>query len=136
MKSLHSLRLKTGGGGPPLRQPPQSCPHVWAGLPDGLLLEVLARVAPFLLFRLRRVFRRWAAILHDPTFLAAHATVPCLLTFSRDRGAAHSPQCSVLSLPFAPATSYPIDTVSMTYYINYYKMNTITLLSLKNGQLY
>ncbi|CAO2036952.1 unnamed protein product [Urochloa humidicola] len=78
---------------------------VWAGLPDDLLLEVLARVPPFLLFRLRPVSRRWEAILRDPAFLAAHAAVPshgpCLLTFSRGGGGgAHSPpHCSVLSIP-------------------------------------
>ncbi|KAG2569603.1 F-box/kelch-repeat protein At5g15710-like [Panicum virgatum] len=76
---------------------------VWAGLPDDLLLEVLARVPPFLLFRLRPVSRRWEAILHDPAFLAAHATVPshgpCLLTFSRGGGSHSLPHCSVLSIP-------------------------------------
>ncbi|CAN6236595.1 unnamed protein product [Urochloa humidicola] len=77
---------------------------VWAGLPDDLLLEVLARVPPFLLFRLRPVSRRWEAILRDPAFLAAHAAVPshgpCLLTFSRGGGGAHPPpHCSVLSIP-------------------------------------
>jgi hypothetical protein len=88
--------------------------RVWAGLPDDLLLEVLARVAPFLLFRLRPVSRRWAAILHDPAFLAAHAAAPshgpCLLTFSRGGGAAHSsPQCSsVLSLPLHARYKLPL----------------------------
>ncbi|KAL6651590.1 hypothetical protein ACP70R_010515 [Stipagrostis hirtigluma subsp. patula] len=82
---------------------------LWAGLPDDLLLEVLARVPPFLLFRLRPVSRRWDAVLRDPAFLAAHAAVrshgPCLLTFSRGGGGggggAHHPalHCSVLSLP-------------------------------------
>ncbi|KAF8769204.1 hypothetical protein HU200_006707 [Digitaria exilis] len=81
---------------------------VWAGLPDDLLLEVLARVPPFLLFRLRPVARRWEAILRDPAFLAAHAAVPshgpCLLTFSRagigGGSQTHSPpHCSVLSVP-------------------------------------
>jgi hypothetical protein len=46
---------------------------VWAGLPDDLLLEVLARVPPFLLFRLRTVSRRWEAVLRDPAFLARSA---------------------------------------------------------------
>jgi hypothetical protein len=83
---------------------------VWAGLPDDLLLEVLARVPPFLLFCLRTVSRRWEAVLRDPAFLAAHAAVPshgpCLLTFSRGGGGggggggAHPPpHCSVLSIP-------------------------------------
>jgi hypothetical protein len=86
--------------------------RVWAGLPDDLLLEVLARVPPFLLFRLRPVSRRWAAILHDPAFAAAHAAVPshgpCLLTFSRGGGAARSPpQCSVLSLPLRARYKLP-----------------------------
>jgi hypothetical protein len=68
---------------------------------------VLARVAPFLLFRLRPVSRRWAATLHDPAFLAA---APCLLTFSKGGGAAHSsPQCSsVLSLPFRARYKLPL----------------------------
>nr|AEV40960.1 OsFBX153-F-box domain-containing protein [Oryza punctata] len=84
--------------------------RVWAALPDDLLLEVLARVPPFLLFRLRLVSRRWDSILHDPAFLAAHAGVPshgpCLLTFWR--GAAHSPpQCSVLSLPLRARYKLP-----------------------------
>ena len=89
---------------------------VWAGLPDDLLLEVLARVPPFLLFRLRPVSRRWEAILHDPAFLAAHAAVPshgpCLLTFSRGGGSHSLPHCSVLSAPLQSCTPLQAPSVS------------------------
>ncbi|URE25563.1 F-box kelch-repeat protein [Musa troglodytarum] len=73
---------------------------IWALLPEDLLMEVLARVPPFLIFRLRSVCRRWNSILHDCSFLASHSQVPshgpCLLTFWKN-SQAH--QCSVFSLP-------------------------------------
>jgi hypothetical protein len=87
-------------------------PRVWAALPDDLLVEVLARVPPFLLFRLRAVSRRWGSVLRggdpDPAFLAAHAAAPshgpCLLTFTR--GA--PPQCGALSLPLRARYRLPV----------------------------
>ncbi|OAY72545.1 F-box/kelch-repeat protein [Ananas comosus] len=58
--------------------------NIWALLPEDLLVEVLARVPPFFIFRLRSVCRRWNSILNDSSFLAAHSKVPshgpCLLT--------------------------------------------------------
>lgn len=74
--------------------------HIWALLPEDLLMEVLARVPPFLIFRLMPVCRRWNSILQDRSFLAAHSRVPshgpCLLTFWKSSQAY---QCSVFSLP-------------------------------------
>ncbi|KQJ85188.1 F-box/kelch-repeat protein At5g15710 [Brachypodium distachyon] len=83
--------------------------RVWGALPDDLLVEVLARVPPFLLFRLRSVSRRWGSVLRDPAFLAACAAAPsshgpCLLTFWR--GGA-PPQCSVLSVPLRARYKLP-----------------------------
>ncbi|XP_072966965.1 F-box/kelch-repeat protein At5g15710-like [Typha angustifolia] len=73
---------------------------IWALLPDDLLIEVLARVPPFLLFRLKLVCRRWSSIVHDNSFLASHSKVPshgpCLLAFWKN-SLIH--QCSVFSLP-------------------------------------
>ncbi|CAL9758720.1 unnamed protein product [Musa acuminata subsp. burmannicoides] len=73
---------------------------IWALLPEDLLMEVLARVPPFLIFRLRSVCRRWNSILQDRSFLTSHSQVPshgpCLLTFWKN-SQAH--QCSVFSLP-------------------------------------
>ncbi|XP_020100835.1 F-box/kelch-repeat protein At5g15710 [Ananas comosus] len=84
--------------------------NIWALLPEDLLVEVLARVPPFFIFRLRSVCRRWNSILNDSSFLAAHSKVPshgpCLLTFWKNslthqcsvlNSLTH--QCSVLSLP-------------------------------------
>lgn len=74
--------------------------NIWAMLPEDLLHEVLARVPPFMIFRLRSVCKRWNSILQDSSFLKFHSQVPshgpCLLTFWKN---AHSPQCSVFSLP-------------------------------------
>ncbi|KAJ4773285.1 F-box/kelch-repeat protein [Rhynchospora pubera] len=72
---------------------------VWAHLPDDLQTEILARVPPFLLFRLRPVCKRWNLILNDSGFISAHSRVPvhgpCLLTFWRNP----SSQLSILSIP-------------------------------------
>lgn len=74
--------------------------NVWSNLPNDLLTEVLARVTPFLLFRLRPVCRRWNSILYDNAFLRSHSSVtshgPCLLASWKN---SQSPQCSVFSLP-------------------------------------
>lgn len=73
---------------------------IWAMLPEDLLNEILARVPPFLIFRLRSVCKRWNLILQDSSFLKFHAQVPshgpCLLTFWKN---SQTPQCSVFSLP-------------------------------------
>ncbi|CAA6670093.1 unnamed protein product [Spirodela intermedia] len=73
---------------------------IWAKLPDDLLSEVLARIPPFLLFRMRSVCRRWNSILNDNSFLKFHSQVPshgpCLLTLWRNSQTHH---CSVFSLP-------------------------------------
>lgn len=72
---------------------------VWAHLPDDLQIEILARVPPFLLFRLRPVCKRWNSILNDSGFISTHSRVPvhgpCLLTFWRNP----SSQLSILSMP-------------------------------------
>lgn len=73
---------------------------IWGLLPEDLLNEVLARVPPFLLFRLRSVCKRWNSVLYDSSFLKFHSQVPshgpCLLTFWKN---AQTHQCSVFSLP-------------------------------------
>ncbi|XP_047063542.1 F-box/kelch-repeat protein At5g15710-like [Lolium rigidum] len=85
-------------------------PRVWAALPDDLLLEILARVPPFLLSRLRAVSRRWGTVLRggDPSFLAAHAAAPshgpCLLAFTRGT----PPHCGALSLPLRARYRLPL----------------------------
>ena len=74
--------------------------RIWALLPADLLTEVLARVPPFLIFRLRSGCRRWNSILHDNSFLKSHSNVPshgpCLLTSWKN---SQGHQCSVFSLP-------------------------------------
>lgn len=74
--------------------------NIWAMLPEDLLNEILARVPPFMIFRLRSVCRRWNSILQDSSFLKFHSQVPshgpCLLTFWKN---SQTPQCSVFSLP-------------------------------------
>ncbi|KAG9448606.1 hypothetical protein H6P81_008571 [Aristolochia fimbriata] len=74
--------------------------NIWALLPEDLLNEILARVPPFYLFRLRSVCKRWNSILQDSCFLKFHSQVPshgpCLLTFWKN---SLTPQCSVFSLP-------------------------------------
>ncbi|XP_078438191.1 galactose oxidase/kelch repeat superfamily protein isoform X2 [Wolffia australiana] len=66
---------------------------IWATLPDDLLTEVLARIPPFLLFRMRSVCKRWNSILNDRRFLRFHSQVhshgPCLLTFWRNSQTRH-----------------------------------------------
>nr|XP_010929071.1 F-box/kelch-repeat protein At5g15710 [Elaeis guineensis] len=73
---------------------------IWSLLPEDLLIEVLARVPPFLVFRLRSVCRRWNSILQDSSFLKSHSKVPshgpCLITFWKN---SQTHQCSVFSLP-------------------------------------
>ncbi|KAK9105337.1 hypothetical protein Scep_022181 [Stephania cephalantha] len=73
---------------------------IWAMLPEDLLNEILARVPPFMIFRLRSVCKRWNSILQDTSFLKFHSQVPshgpCLLTFSKNSQNFH---CSVFSLP-------------------------------------
>lgn len=73
---------------------------IWAMLPEDLLNEILARVPPFMIFRLRSVCKRWNLILQDSSFLKFHSQVPshgpCLLTFWKN---SQTPQCSVFSLP-------------------------------------
>ncbi|KAL6135466.1 hypothetical protein ACLB2K_067694 [Fragaria x ananassa] len=74
--------------------------NIWAMLPEDLLNEILARVPPFMIFRLRCVCKRWNAILQDKSFIKFHSQVPshgpCLLTFWKN---SQTPQCSVFSLP-------------------------------------
>ncbi|CAN0870279.1 F-box/kelch-repeat protein At5g15710 [Linum grandiflorum] len=74
--------------------------NIWAMLPEDLLNEILARVPPFMIFRLRSVCKRWNSILQDLSFLKFHSQVPshgpCLLAFWKN---SQTPQCSVLSLP-------------------------------------
>lgn len=74
--------------------------NIWAKLPEDLLNEILARVPPFMLFRLRCVCKHWNSILQDNSFLKFHSQVPshgpCLLTFWKS---SPSPQSSVFSLP-------------------------------------
>ncbi|CAH1437559.1 unnamed protein product [Lactuca virosa] len=74
--------------------------NIWAMLPEDLLNEILARVPPFMIFRLRSVCKRWNSILQDNSFLKFHSQVPshgpCLLTFWKN---SQTPQCSVFSLP-------------------------------------
>eukprot|EP01018_Ginkgo_biloba_P022780 Gb_09212 [translate_table: standard] len=73
---------------------------IWGLLPEDLISEILARVPPFYLFRLRSVCRRWNSILQDSSFLKFHSQTPshgpCLLTFWKNL---QTPQCSVFSLP-------------------------------------
>nr|XP_043606308.1 F-box/kelch-repeat protein At5g15710-like [Erigeron canadensis]XP_043606309.1 F-box/kelch-repeat protein At5g15710-like [Erigeron canadensis]XP_043606310.1 F-box/kelch-repeat protein At5g15710-like [Erigeron canadensis] len=75
---------------------------IWAMLPEDLLNEILARVPPFMIFRLRSVCKRWNSILLDNGFLKFHSQVPshgpCLLTFWKN-SESKVPQCSVFSLP-------------------------------------
>ncbi|GKC13650.1 F-box/kelch-repeat protein-like protein [Tanacetum coccineum] len=75
---------------------------IWAMLPEDLLNEILARVPPFMIFRLRSVCKRWNSILQDNGFLKFHSQVPshgpCLLTYWKN-SQSQSPQCSVFSLP-------------------------------------
>ncbi|KAA8547867.1 hypothetical protein F0562_004296 [Nyssa sinensis] len=74
--------------------------NIWAMLPEDLLNEILARVPPFIIFRLRSVCKRWNSILLDNSFLKFHSQVPshgpCVFTFWKN---SHTPQCSVFSLP-------------------------------------
>ncbi|KAK4391796.1 F-box/kelch-repeat protein [Sesamum angolense] len=74
--------------------------NIWAMLPEDLLNEILARVPPFMIFRLRSVCKRWNSILQDNSFLKFHSQVPshgpCLLTYWKN---SQTPQCSVFSLP-------------------------------------
>lgn len=73
---------------------------IWAMLPEDLLNEILARIPPFMIFRLRCVCKRWNSILQDNGFLKFHSQVPshgpCLFTFAKNSLAL---QCSVFSLP-------------------------------------
>ncbi|KAF6140024.1 hypothetical protein GIB67_001765 [Kingdonia uniflora] len=74
--------------------------NIWAMLPEDLLNEILARIPPFMIFRLRSVCKRWNSILQDSGFLKFHSKVPshgpCLLTFSKNPP---TQQCAVFSLP-------------------------------------
>ncbi|XP_047310842.1 F-box/kelch-repeat protein At5g15710-like [Impatiens glandulifera] len=74
--------------------------NIWAMLPEDLLNEILARVPPFMIFRLRSVCKRWNSILQDMSFLKFHSQVPshgpCLVTFWKN---GQTLQCSVFSLP-------------------------------------
>lgn len=74
--------------------------NIWAMLPEDLLNEILARIPPFMIFRLRSVCKRWNSILQDNSFLRFHSQLPshgpCLLTFWKNL---QIPQCSVFSLP-------------------------------------
>ncbi|KAL4568591.1 hypothetical protein LXL04_024206 [Taraxacum kok-saghyz] len=78
---------------------------IWAMLPEDLLNEILARIPPFMIFRLRSVCKRWNSILLDSAFLQFHSQVPshgpCLLTFYKNpvNSQTQSPQCSIFSLP-------------------------------------
>ncbi|XP_031474119.1 F-box/kelch-repeat protein At5g15710 [Nymphaea colorata] len=73
---------------------------IWAFLPEDLLNEILARVPPFVLFKLRSVCKRWNSIISDVGFIKFHGRVPshgpCLLAFWKNL---QTPQCSVFSLP-------------------------------------
>ncbi|KAI3976833.1 hypothetical protein MKX01_008691 [Papaver californicum] len=74
--------------------------NIWAMLPEDLLNEILARVPPFMIFRLRSVCKRWNSILQDNSFLKLYSQLPshgpCLLTFSKNP---QTLQCSIFSLP-------------------------------------
>ncbi|XP_047319751.1 F-box/kelch-repeat protein At5g15710-like [Impatiens glandulifera] len=74
--------------------------NIWAMLPEDLLNEILARIPPFMIFRLRSVCKRWNSILQDSSFLKSYSQVPshgpCLLSFWNN---GQNPQCSVFSLP-------------------------------------
>ncbi|XP_010420243.1 PREDICTED: F-box/kelch-repeat protein At5g15710-like [Camelina sativa] len=74
---------------------------IWAMLPEDLLNEILARLPPFMIFRIRSVCKKWNSILQDNSFLKFHSNVsshgPCLLTFWKN--SPQIPQCSVFSLP-------------------------------------
>lgn len=74
--------------------------NIWAMLPEDLLNEILARVPPFMIFRLRSVCKRWNSILQDNSFLKLYSQLPshgpCLLTFSKSP---QTLQCSIFSLP-------------------------------------
>ncbi|CAH8364652.1 unnamed protein product [Eruca vesicaria subsp. sativa] len=74
---------------------------IWAMLPEDLLNEILARLPPFMIFRIRSVCKKWNLILQDNSFLKFHSNVsshgPCLLTFWKS--SPQVPQCSVFSLP-------------------------------------
>lgn len=74
--------------------------NIWAMLPEDLLNEILARIPPFMIFRLRSVCKRWNSILQDISFLKFHSQVPshgpCLLSFLKN---GQNPQLSVFSLP-------------------------------------
>ncbi|KAG2333851.1 hypothetical protein Bca52824_005031 [Brassica carinata] len=74
---------------------------IWAMLPEDLLNEILARLPPFMIFRIRSVCKKWNLILQDNSFLKFHSNVsshgPCLLTFWKN--SPQVPQCSVFSLP-------------------------------------
>lgn len=86
--------------GKPIHTDIQMEDNIWAMLPEDLLHEILARVPPFLIFRLRSVCRRWNSLLQDSSFFKFHSSVPshglCLLTFQKNL---QVPQCSVFSLP-------------------------------------
>lgn len=73
---------------------------IWAMLPEDLLNEILARVPPFMIFRLRSVCKRWNSILQDNSFIKFHSQAqshgPCIITFWKKE---QTPQCSVFSLP-------------------------------------
>ncbi|CAI8591982.1 unnamed protein product [Vicia faba] len=74
--------------------------NIWAMLPEDLLHEILARIPPFLIFRLRLVCKRWNSLLQDSSFFKFHSSVPsdgpCVLSFCKS---SLIPQCSVYSLP-------------------------------------
>lgn len=74
--------------------------HIWALLPEDLLNEIIVRMPPFYVFRLRSVCRRWNSILRDGSFLKFHSQVPshgpCLLTFWKN---SQSPRCWIFSVP-------------------------------------
>ncbi|CAH8328047.1 unnamed protein product [Eruca vesicaria subsp. sativa] len=75
---------------------------IWSMLPEDLLNEILARLPPFMIFRIRSVCKKWNLILQDNSFLKFHSHVsshgPCLLTFWKNSPQI-VPQCSVFSLP-------------------------------------
>nr|ABD96892.1 hypothetical protein [Tarenaya spinosa] len=81
---------------------------LWAMLPEGLLNEILARVPPFMIFRLRSICKRWNSILQERSFLKFHSQVPshgpCLLTFWKN---SQMPQCWVISLPLKTCYRIP-----------------------------
>ncbi|ERN05768.1 hypothetical protein AMTR_s00006p00252970 [Amborella trichopoda] len=74
--------------------------NIWGSLPDDILIEILARLPPFTLFKLRSVCKAWNLIPRNPSFLKFHARAPshgpCLLTFWKNL---QMPQCSVFSMP-------------------------------------